>query len=136
MDILLNILKEEQDKSGYLSEDALKRISTEYNVPLSRLYGVASFYTMLKLEPQGKFVIEICSSPSCILNSGAHIEKALEKELGIKAGETTKDNQFTFYKTSCIGWCEEAPAMLINGEPHTKLTEEKIKSIIADLRTK
>jgi NADH:ubiquinone oxidoreductase subunit E len=134
MPILLNVLKEAQDKYGYLSEETLKEISITHNVPLARLYGVASFYTMLKLEPQGEHRIEICSSPSCILNNGKTVEEAIEQELKIKAGETTKDNKFSFYKTSCIGFCNEAPAMLLDGKPETNLDEKKVKCIIARLR--
>ena len=75
--ILLNILYDAQEKHGYLSEEVLKRISIEQNIPVSRLYGIARFYTMLKTEPQGKYIIDICGSPSCILNNGSEIEEFL-----------------------------------------------------------
>jgi NADH-quinone oxidoreductase subunit E len=134
MEILLNILKEAQDRHGYLSEETLKEISEKHNIPLARLYGVASFYTMLKLEPQGEHRIELCSSPSCVLNKGKEVEDAITEELGIKAGHTTSDNKFSYYKTSCIGFCNEAPAMLLDHKPETNLSREKIKCIIAMLR--
>lgn len=132
--ILLNILKEAQDKEGYLSEKTMKKISLKYDVPLARLYGIATFYMMLKTKPQGKYVIEFCSSPSCILNNSITIEEALKKKLGIDTGETTKDNLFSLYRSSCIGLCNEAPAMLINHKPYTKLTLNKINKIINDLK--
>lgn len=132
--ILLNILHEEQDKKGYLSEGALKKISVKYDVPISRLYGMAKFYTMFKTEKQGKYVIELCGSPSCVLNKARDIENFLEKFLNIEIGETTKDNLFSVYKTSCIGCCDEAPAMLINKKAYTKLTIEKVKKIIKELK--
>ena len=134
--ILLNILHEEQDKKGYISVDAMKQISTKYQIPISRLYGVVKFYTMFRTEPQGKYIIELCGSPSCGLNKGREIEKFLEKELKIKIGETTKDKMFSVYKTSCIGCCDEPPAMLLNGKPVTKLTLEKIKKLLNELRKK
>ncbi len=131
--ILLNILNELQDKHGYLSENLLKKVSKEQNVPISRLYGMARFYTMLRTTKQGKHIIEICGSPSCILHNSKKIEKHLEKKLKIKIGETTKDKKFSLYKTSCIGCCDEAPAMLINQKPYTKLTTKKIDKILSEL---
>lgn len=133
-DILLNILHEEQDRKGYISIDALKRISNEYNIPISRLYGTVKFYSMLRTEPQGKNILELCGSPSCVLKNSREIERFIEKELKIKIGETSKDKLFSVYKTSCIGCCYEAPAMLLNGKPETNLTIQKIKKIITEIR--
>ncbi len=135
-DILLNILHEEQDKKGYISVDAMKRISTERQIPISRIYGVVKFYTMFRTEPQGKYIIELCGSPTCVLNESREIEKFLEKELNIKIGETTKDKMFSVYKTSCIGCCDEPPAMLLNGKPITKLTLERVKKLLNELKKK
>lgn len=132
--ILLNILKEEQDKHGYLSENIMKKISLKYDVPLARLYGIATFYAMLKVKPQGKYVIEFCASPSCILNNSLTVEDALKQKLGIDSGETTKDRFFSLYRASCIGCCDQAPAMLINGKPYGKLTSKKIDLIINKLK--
>ncbi|MEA3248646.1 MAG: NAD(P)H-dependent oxidoreductase subunit E [Nanoarchaeota archaeon] len=132
--ILLNILQEVQDKEGYLSEKSLKEISKKYTIPISKLYSVATFYTMLKTKKQGKYVIELCGSPGCVLNKSRNIENFLEKELKVEIGETTKDKLFSVYKTSCIGCCDEAPAMLINGKPHTKLTVKRVKEILGELR--
>ena len=132
--ILLNILHGVQDKKGYLSEKSLKEISVRHQIPISRLYGVATFHTMFKIQKQGKYVIELCGSPSCLLNNAREIENFLEKELGIEIGDTTKDKMFSVYKTSCIGCCDEAPAMLVNGCPYTKLSVKRIKEILKELR--
>ncbi|MFA5106610.1 MAG: NAD(P)H-dependent oxidoreductase subunit E [Candidatus Micrarchaeia archaeon] len=134
--ILLNVLHDAQERHGYLSEHALKQIAIDLDIPISQVWGTAKFYTMLKTEPQGKNVIEICGSPSCVLNNGMTMEKFLEKELGAKFGKTTKDGMFSLYKTSCIGCCDEAPAMLVNGVPHTKLSEERILQVIRKFREK
>ena len=135
-EILLNILHNEQDKKGYISIDAMKRISTKYQIPISRIYGVVKFYTMFRTEPQGKYILELCGSPTCVLNESREIEKFLEKELKIKIGETTKDKIFSVYKTSCIGCCDEPPAMLLNGKPVTKLTLERVKKLLNELKKK
>jgi NADH-quinone oxidoreductase subunit E len=134
-DIIINILRKAQKKERYLSEETLKRISDKYKIPVSRLYGVATFYEMLRTEKQGRHIIEICGSPSCYLNNGLNLEKFLEKELKIKFGETTKDKKISLYKTSCIGCCDKAPAMLLDGKPVVNLTEEKLKEIIKKCRS-
>ncbi len=132
--ILMNILHEAQEKHGYLSEHILKQIAIDQDIPIARLYGVVKFYTMFHTEPQGKYVIEFCGSPSCVLADGTALEKFLEGELGVKIGGTTKDGMFSLYKTSCIGCCDEAPAMLVNGEPHTKLTVERLTALLKKLK--
>jgi len=132
--LLLNMLHDEQKKHGYLSEAALKKISDSEGIPIARLYGVVSFYTMFHLSPQGKYVIEICGSPSCVLNGGVSLEKYLEKELGTKIGGKSRDGLFSLYKVSCIGCCDEAPAMLVNGKPLTKLTVDRLSNAIKKMR--
>jgi len=132
--LLMNILHEAQDKQGYISEQALKKISIEQDIPISRLFGVVKFYTMFHTEPQGKYVLEICGSPSCVLNNGVKLEKFLEREIGVRIGETSKDHMFSLYKTSCIGCCDEAPAMLINGKPYTNMTVERVQLLLKKLR--
>ena len=131
---LMNILHEVQEQHGYISEHMLKQIAEEQGIPIARLYGVVKFYTMFHTEPQGKYVIEICGSPSCVLNNGVRLEKFLENEIGAMIGETSKDGMFSLYKTSCIGCCDEAPAMLINGEPHTKMTVERLTLLLQKIK--
>ncbi|MBW2991880.1 NAD(P)H-dependent oxidoreductase subunit E [Candidatus Woesearchaeota archaeon] len=134
-EIILNLLRKAQKKSGYLSEEILKKISKKTKIPISRLYGVATFYTMLRTSKQGKHIIEICGSPSCYVNGGIDLENFLEKELGIEIGETTKDGKISLYKTSCIGCCDKAPAMLLDGKAVVNLTKEKVKEIIKKCRS-
>jgi NADH-quinone oxidoreductase subunit E len=132
--LLLPILQEEQRKNGYISEEALKKISKDAKIPISRLYGIATFYAMLHTKKQGKYVIEVCISPSCCVNGSNDIINVLEHELKISIGETTKNKLFSLYSSSCIGCCDEAPAILINGKPYKRLNEKKIKSILKKLR--
>jgi len=133
-ELLLNKLRKIQKKEGYISEKAIRELNKETGIPLSVLYGTATFYAKIHTEKQGKHVIEICNSPSCYLNSSLDLIKYLEKKLKIKSGQTTKDKKFSLHICSCIGCCDEAPAMLINGKPYTKLTKEKIESILKKLK--
>ena len=128
--VLINRLREIQKKEGYLSEEALKKLSLELKIPISRLYGFATFYSMFYTKKQGKYVIELCASPSCFLNGSWNLENFLKKELKIDIGETTKNGKFSLKKTSCIGCCDKPPAMLLNGKVYTNLSEKKLKEIL------
>ena len=128
--ILLNELRKIQKKHGYISEESIKKLNKKTDIPLSRIYGTATFYAMLHTKPQGKYVIEICNSPSCYLNGSLNIIKYIEKKLKIKSGQTTKDKKFSLHIGSCIGCCNKAPAMLLNKKPITNLTKEKIDQIL------
>ena len=127
---LLPRLEREQKKNGWISEKALKRISTETKIPISRVYATASFYAHLHLEKQGKYIIEICNSPSCYLNSSLDLIKFIEKELKIKSGQTSNNRKFSLHICSCIGCCNKAPAMMINKKVYGNLTKEKVREIL------
>lgn len=131
---LLNILKKEQERHGYLSDHILKQVSIEQDIPLSKLYGITEFYTMLRNKPVGENVIEICMSTSCFLNDSGSLKSYLEEKLGIKTGETTVNGEFSLFRVSCIGCCSEAPAMIVNDKPYTKLTKDRIDFILEELR--
>ncbi len=133
--LLLPILTEIQDRDGYISEDNVRQLSKKTKIPLSEIYGVATFYSFLTTKPEGRNIIHICNSPSCYVNGSLNIIEFIEKELGIKSGQTTEDKLFTLHIGSCIGCCDKAPAMLLNGEVHDKLTEKKIKGIIKKCRS-
>ena len=134
-DLLLPRLKAIQEKEGYISEKSMKELSKELKIPISRIYGVATFYAMLHTKKQGKHIIEICNSPSCHVNGSNKLISYIEKELGVRLGNTTPDGNFSFYATSCIGCCDEAPAMLIDGKAYTNLDEKKVKEILEKCRS-
>jgi NADH-quinone oxidoreductase E subunit len=127
---LLVLLKRMQDEFGYLSEASLAEVAESLNVPLSEVYGVATFYSLLSTRPQGRNVIQICQSLPCYLKHAQMIIRSVEDELGIKPGETTPDGKFSFELTNCIGACDRAPAMLINHDVHGELDPEKIAQIL------
>lgn len=134
-DLVLNVLREVQVRKGFVSEDDLKKISKDLKIPVSRLYGVASFYTMLHTKEQGKNIIELCGSPSCYLNGGWDVEKFLEREVGVEFGQVSKDGKISLFKISCIGCCDKAPAMLLNGKPVFDLTKAKVRELIKKCRS-
>jgi NADH-quinone oxidoreductase subunit E len=135
-DKLLPRLLAEQKRKGFVSEKTFKKISDELKLPISRVYAAATFYSQLFTKEQGKYVIEICNSPSCYLNKSIDVIKLIQKELKIKSGQTTKDKKFSLHICSCIGCCNQAPAMMINKKVYGNLTKEKAKKIIEELRKK
>lgn len=127
---ILPLLQEAQRKTGYITEADMIKIANTLGISRSDVYGVATFYTFLSVKPQGRNVIRICKSLPCHLRNGETIMEALEKELGVKPGETTADGKFTFTITNCIGECDQAPAMLVNDDVHGNLTPAKIAQIL------
>ena len=127
---LLGIIKEEQEKSGYVSEGAMVEIAGNVGVSLGEVYGVTTFYSFLSTKPQGRHLIRICKCVPCFLQNGDIIAASIEKELSIGPGETTEDGRFTIELTNCIGACDQAPAMLVNEKLYGNLTPGRIKEIL------
>jgi NADH-quinone oxidoreductase subunit E len=129
---LLVALKEAQARLGYLPRDFIMELAGSLGVPVSDIYGVASFYSFLATRPAGRHVIRVCQSLPCYLRNCQPIIEAVAGEIGIKPGETSPDGRFSFELTNCIGLCDRAPAMLIDHDPHVDLTPRKIARILRD----
>ena len=127
---LLVALKEAQNKFGYLPEEVMSELASSQGIPVNDVYGVATFYSFLSTKPAGRNVIRVCKSLPCYLKNCQTIIESVEKEIGIKPGETTPDGRFSFELTNCIGLCDRAPAMLINSDAHVDLTPSKISQIL------
>lgn len=133
-DSLIPILQEVQEAQGYLSKDAVVEIGKSLKLPTSKIYGVATFYNQFRFQPTGRFHIMICRGTACHVKGSAAVLRALEQELKIKAGETTRDGSFSIEVVACIGACGLAPVMSVNGEVHPGLDEEKVKAIIENYK--
>ncbi len=131
---LLVLLKEAQEKSGYLSAELIENLAASLNIPVNDVYGVASFYSFLSTKPLGRNVIRICKSLPCYLKHNQAVIDSIGKEIGIKPGGTTPDGRFSFQLTNCIGLCDNAPAMLINHDAHVNLTPGKISEILENYK--
>ncbi|MEA1964642.1 MAG: NADH-quinone oxidoreductase subunit NuoE [Candidatus Aerophobetes bacterium] len=125
-----------ENKHNYITEEKLKIIAQEAGLSYSEVYGVATFYSLFSLKPRGEYVIRVCDSGPCHLMGSRSIFEVLEEELKIKVGETTPDGEFTLEETSCLGICDEAPAMMINEKVYSNLTPQKIKGILRKLGDK
>ncbi|MFC1942176.1 NADH-quinone oxidoreductase subunit NuoE [Chloroflexota bacterium] len=127
---LLVALIEAQSKHGYLSGDFMAELADSLGVPVNDVYGVATFYSFLAVKPLGRNIIKVCKSLPCYLQNCLPIIETIAREIGIEPGETTPDGRFSFELTNCIGLCDKAPAMLVNGDAHVDLTPEKISRIL------
>ncbi|MBA7623804.1 NADH-quinone oxidoreductase subunit E [subsurface metagenome] len=127
---LLELLKEAQSAFGYVPEETIAELAESLGIPVNDVYGVASFYSFLSIQPLGRNVIRICKSLPCYLKHCQTIIESVAKEIGIKPGETTPDGRFSFQLINCIGACDKAPAMMINNDVHIDLTPEKISQIL------
>ncbi len=135
-DLLIPVLQDIQEKEGYLPSDLLKEVSHYLNVPLSRIYGVATFYNQFRLHPPGKYQIQVCRGTACHVYGSIDLLDTLQTELGITAGQTTADRLFSIDIVSCIGVCGLAPILTINSEVYPKVTPEKVRQILSDCRSK
>lgn len=133
-DALIPILQDVQELEGYLSFDAMLKVSQKLKLPLSKVYGVASFYNQFKFKEPGKFHIQVCRGTACHVKGSLNILETLKRVLNIEVGFTTKDKLFSLEVVACVGACSLAPVICINGEYHAKLTSEKIEKIINKLR--
>lgn len=132
MDNLLNILHEVQYHSNhsYISPQAISQIAKYLNTTKAAIYGVVEYYSMFSSRPRGKHVIRLCKSPICRMQKGQDMLNAIQKKLSIHTGGTTKDELFTLELSECLGHCDKAPVMMIDGDLYTQLTEAKIESIL------
>jgi NADH-quinone oxidoreductase E subunit len=128
--LLIPLLQEAQNIYGYLSMPVLERIAKHLHIPLSRAYGVATFFAQFRFKPAGQNVIRICRGTACHVRGSKNILEALERELKIKAGDVTSDLKFGLETVACLGTCFLAPVMMINKSYYGKLTTRKIRDIL------
>jgi NADH-quinone oxidoreductase subunit E len=129
---LIPILQETQEQFRYLPAAAMKEISRFLHMPESTVYGVSTFYAQFKLTPLGKKIIRVCRGTACHVRGASKVLTELEKRLGVKAGETTEDLEYTLETVACIGACALAPTMTIGGETYGKMTPSKVAEVLGD----
>lgn len=133
---LITILQNAQEIYGYLPVDVILHISRRTGVKVTKIMGVATFYSQFRLNPVGKYLIMLCQGTACHVNGSQQIEKTINEYLKIKDGETTEDGLFTLKNVACLGCCSLSPVMMINDETYGSLTPEKAVAILKELREK
>jgi len=130
---LIPVLQKAQKLYGYLPQEVLQRIAAGMRVPISRVYGVATFYSQFYLTRRGRHVIRQCDGTACHVRGAGRIVEKLEEQLGVKAGETTPDYKVTCEVVYCLGSCGLAPVAVVDEQTIGKLAPEKMLSIIRGL---
>jgi NADH-quinone oxidoreductase subunit E len=134
-DALIPILQDLQAEEGYLAEESIREVSRMLALPLSKIYGVASFYNQFRFQPIGKYHVVICRGTACHVKGSVALLRSLRHELKIEPGQTTRDGRFTLDTVACIGACGLAPVVCVNGEFHAKMTPDKVAALISTLRS-
>ncbi|MBM3404026.1 MAG: NAD(P)H-dependent oxidoreductase subunit E [Bacteroidetes bacterium] len=129
---LLPILQGVISQKNFISDFDMTEIAKELDISAAQVYGTATFYSFLDTAARGKYVIRICKTITCDMHGRKEIIQTIENMLKIKVGETTQNKIFTLLETNCLGWCHKGPAMLINDQPYSELTPEKVHEIIAE----
>ena len=123
-----------QAEHGYLSGDVLRKVAGILDLPEVWVYELATFYNMFHTEPVGKYHLEMCTNISCLLKNAEDLLDHVQEQLGTGLGEMTGDELFTLSTVECLGACETAPSMQVNGEFVVNLTVEKLDALLAKLK--
>ncbi len=131
---LIPLLQGTQEALGFIPREALVKISRETGIPITDLYGVATFYAQFKLVPRGKYIIKMCHGTACHVQTVHEVTNQLLDFLEIKDGETTANGLFTLETVACLGCCSLAPVMMINEDTHGKLTPAQGLKIVKEIK--
>ena len=127
---LIPVLQEAQGIFGYLSQEVLATIAKRLHIPLSRVFGVVTFYAQFYTTPRGRYTVRVCRGTACHVRGGKNVLKAVQQALGIGEGETTPDFKFTFETVACLGACALSPVLLVNKNYYGKLTPAKVEKVL------
>ncbi|NLN16204.1 MAG: NADH-quinone oxidoreductase subunit NuoE, partial [Firmicutes bacterium] len=127
---LIPVLQETQARLGYLPRPAMEYLAKALKVPFARVYGVASFYAQFHLQPRGRHIIRVCQGTACHVRGAKEVLNAFEDELGIPAGNTTEDLEYTLEVVACIGACGLAPTIMIDDETYGRLTPRDVRKLL------
>jgi NADH-quinone oxidoreductase subunit E len=127
---VIMILQSIQRRYNYLPVPALEYLSKKIGVPLSRIYGVARFYSTFSLEPRGRNIISICLGTACHVRGAERIRERIENTLSISEGKTTEDKCFTLESVRCVGCCSLGPVIRINEDVHAQVSSDQVNQIL------
>lgn len=127
---LIAVLHMVQDRYGYLAPEKLDAVAQLMRIPAAKVTGVATFYHFFRLQPRGKFAINICMGTACYVNGADKVAAKIKEELGIDFGQTTTDGLFSLNSALCLGTCGLAPVVMINDQVFPKVTPDKVPALL------
>ena len=130
---IIAILQDVQQTYRYLPKDVMETLATKLDIPLSRVYHLATFFRAFSLEPRGKHEMHVCMGTACHVRGAPRILEALERGLKVKAGETTKDMQVTLETVNCVGACALGPVVVVDGESKGKLNPQRAERLLKQI---
>ncbi len=133
---LIPLLQSAQDTYGYVSERAMDYISHVTGIPTAEIYGVVTFYAQFRTKPLGEKIIKVCNGTACHVNGVKEIANTLTDELGINYEETTEDGKISMVSVACLGCCSLAPVVMVSNETFGRLTPQKTRKLVRDLKRK
>ena len=133
---LIPLLQAAMDIYGYLPEQVFIKYEKDLGISLSRMYGVATFYSQFRLNPVGKYIIKVCHGTACHVLNATELTEYLEDALKTNDGETTEDGLFTLESVACLGCCSLAPVIMIGDEVYGKLDGSKAVKIVKEFKLK
>jgi [NiFe] hydrogenase diaphorase moiety large subunit len=131
---LLPVLQETHRKYGKVSDHAMQVVADLLGIHPVEVYGVVSFYSFIEHEVKGRFIIRLCRTLSCEMQGKDRVARQLKNDLGIDFGETTPDGRFSLEWASCLGMCDQSPALLVNEQIYTQVTPDEVHDILEDCR--
>ncbi len=132
---VIALLQDVQAEENYLPREALEHIAERLQVPLIQLYGLATFYKAFTLKPKGKHQVVCCMGTACHVRGGQRVVEAFERELGIRAGDTTEDLEFSLETVNCVGACAVSPIAIVDGHYYGHMSPSKIKRLLQQHRS-
>jgi NADH:ubiquinone oxidoreductase subunit E len=133
---LIQVLHYAQERLGYVPRDVQARVAEKLGVSLSEVFGVITFYSMFRERPRGKYTISSCQGTACYVRGAPDVLARFEKELGIKAGDSSEDGLFSLEVVRCLGACGLAPVVTVNQDTYGRVTEDKVPAILDLYRNK
>ncbi len=131
---LISVLHKAQELFGYLGEELQEYVAEKLSIPVSKVYGVISFYSYFSTEPKGKYVINVCTGTACFVRGSGEIVDEFKNRLKIKEGETTKDGLYTLDTLRCVGACGLAPVVMINNRVYGHFTKGDVDKVLEEYK--
>ena len=133
---IIELLQTIQAEEQYLPRETLEQISQQLEIPLSQLYGLATFYRAFTFKPKGKHQVTCCMGTACHVRGGQRVVEQFQRILGVRVGDTTDDGQFSLETVNCVGACAVAPIAIVDGQYHGEMNSAKVPRLVDQCRAK
>ena len=131
---VINVLHKVQGEFGYLPAEVQELVAKELNIPVSRVYGIVSFYSFFTMTPKGQYPISVCLGTACYVRGAEKVLDELKRQLGIGVGEVTPDGKFSLNCLRCVGACGLAPVIEVGEKVYGRMTPDRVKDVLAEYK--